>query len=862
MWGGQTGKITGRVIDASTGEILIGSNIVLEGTTIGAASDVDGDYVIINVPPGLYTITTSMLSYQDMRITNVKVIVDQTTRIDFELNPSAIELGEVVTVEAERQLIQKDLTATASSVGADEIETMPVESLQDILKLQAGVVVDKNGDTHIRGGRASEINYLVDGVSVRDPFSGKATLNVDQGVVQELKVISGTFNAEYGQVMSGIVEIVTKNPGNKFQFSATAYAGDYVSSAKDPYYNIDEVNPSNIYNLQFYLTGPFPLLKNKLSYFLSLRHFNNDGWIYGERRYNPGDSSSFDARTVYIEQSGDNKAIPMNYNRDYYGNLKVVFKMTPTIKLNYGLLGSRFERRFYNHLYQLNPDGDNANREYALTNMLEWNHTLSAQTFYTLKLSYNYFDSKSYLYENPDDSRYVNPELLLTREDAYSFFTGGTNMLHAYRNTNVAIGKFDITSQITKIHQVKGGIEYKYNKIEENNFEANYRGTPGGGIFSTIAFFNKGKFNHDAIEAAAYFQDKIELNHMTLNIGLRYDYFDSRGKVPVDLRAPDSVFTSAEVQHQWSPRIGLAFPISERGVVHASYGHFFQIPPYELLFENPNFAVAPGGLSTLMGNANLKPQSTIIYELGFQQELFEQLGLDITGFYKDVRNLIGTKIYESYVLGDRYARYENLDYGNIKGITLSINKKPTPADHVTISFDYTFQVAEGNASDPNHEFNNQQSFPPKKSNIQVVPLDWDQRHTINLALSYHNLRIFSAGLIWQLQSGLPYTPTYQNLQIVFENSGRKPFISNVDFRIARQFNLLRTRLNLFLKIYNLFDRRNEIDVYQDTGRAGYSLVSHYTGERNAQVNTLDEWIQRPDFYSEPRKILLGFEIGL
>jgi len=280
------------------------------------------------------------------------------------------------------------------------------------------------------------------------------------------------------------------------------------------------------------------------------------------------------------------------------------------------------------------------------------------------------------------------------------------------------------------------------------------------------------------------------------------------------------------------------------------------------LYENPNFAVAPGGLSTIMGNANLKPQSTIIYELGFQQELFGQLGVDITGFYKDVRNLIGTKIYETYVLGDRYARYENLDYGNIKGITLSINKKPTFADHITISFDYTFQVAEGNASDPNHEFNNQQSFPPKISNIQVVPLDWDQRHTINLALSYHNLRIFSAGLIWQLQSGLPYTPTYQNLQLVFENSGRKPFISYVDFRIARHFNLLRARLNLFLKIYNLFDKRNEIDVYQDTGRAGYSLVTHYTGERNANVNTLDEWLQRPDFYSEPRKFLLGFEIGL
>jgi outer membrane receptor for ferrienterochelin and colicin len=494
--------------------------------------------------------------------------------------------------------------------------------------------------------------------------------------------------------------------------------------------------------------------------------------------------------------------------------------------------------------------------------MLEWNHTLSAKTFYTLKFSHNSYDRKSYLYENPDDPRYVNPEILRTREDAYSFLTGGTNMLHEYRSANVAIGKFDITSQVTKIHQVKGGFEYKYNKIEENNFEANYRGVPGGGIFSEIAFFNKGKFSHDAIEAAVYIQDRIELDHMTLNVGLRYDYFDSRGQVPEDLRAPDLSFTGADVQHQWSPRIGFAFPITEQGVVHASYGHFFQIPPYEFLYKNPNFAVAPGGLSTLMGNADLKPQSTIIYELGFQQGLFEQLAVDVTGFYKDVRNLIGTKIYETYILGDRYARYENLDYGNIRGITLSVNKRPTSADHVTISFDYTFQVVEGNASDPNHEFNNQQSFPPKKSNIQVVPLDWDQRHTINLSFSYHNPRIISAGLIWQLQSGVPYTPAIQNIQQTFENSGRKPFISNVDLRIAREFNLFKSRFNIFLKIYNLLDRRNEIDVYQDTGRAGYSLVSHYTGERNTYINTLDEWIKRPDFYSEPRKILIGFSIDL
>ena len=386
-------------------------------------------------------------------------------------------------------------------------------------------------------------------------------------------------------------------------------------------------------------------------------------------------------------------------------------------------------------------------------------------------------------------------------------------------------------------------------------------------MFSADAFFNTGEYTHQPKEIAAYVQDKIELNNMTVNVGLRYDYFNSNGLIPNDLRDPannikpgDNAYQKADPKHQFSPRIGIACPLSASGVVHISYGHFFQIPPFEYLYMNPRFAVAPGGLNTLMGNADLNPQSTVIYEVGFQQELFDQIGIDITGYYKDARNLLGTKIYETYILGDRYARYDNLDYGNIRGVTLSVNKRPTASDHLTISFDYTFQIAEGNASDPNHEFYNNQSYPPKKSNIQVVPLNWDQRHTVNFSVSYHNPQFIGIGLIGQFQSGLPYTPAIQSTETTFENSGRKPFNYNIDLRLFKQFRLGNVTYHFFIKVYNLFDRKNEINVYTDTGRAGYSLISHYIGERREYVNTLDEWLTRPDFYSEPRKVLMGFDV--
>ncbi len=867
-WSGQTGKIVGRVMDAETGETLPGANIYLQNTILGAAADEDGDFIILNVPPGRYTVIAAMLGYREMHQENIRVAVDRTTRLDFRLIPATIE-AEAVIVEAKQPLIQKDLTASSLSVSSEEIKLLPVETFQDVLTLQAGVVEDSQGDLHIRGGRASEIAYLVDGVSVTDPYSGKLAVDLDQSAIQEVKVISGTFNAEYGQVMSGVVEVVTKNPETTLKGGVKLYAGDYLSGNDQTFFHIGDINPTGIYNAQAFLTGPLPILKTKLSYYLSLRRYFNDGWLYGQRVFNPTDSSFFEnSPAIYLEKTGDNAPVAMNNNSQYFANGKLVFRPANTISITYNFLGDFSEFRNYNHLFRLNPDGDVTNHRQSFTNILNWNHTVSAKTFYTLKFSHAHLNFESYVYEDPRDSRYANPELLRKRADAFSFFSGGANMSHFQRGTTVQTGKFDITSQITKKHQVKAGTEFKYNTIKADFSQAYYKGVEGGGVFDAEAFFKKGVFTHHPLEFAAYLQDKIELDNMIVNAGLRYDYFNANGKVPVDLRDPDNTlrpddrgFRDVNAKQKLSPRVGIAFPISVRGVFHASYGHFFQIPPYEFLYLNPSFRVVGGGLDTRMGNADLNPQSTVIYEVGFQQGFLDDIGIDVTGFYKDVRNLLGAEIHETYTLGDRYARYINRDYGNIRGITVAVNKRPTASDYLTVSFDYTFQVAEGNASDPDQQFNNNRADPPKKSNIQVVPLNWDQRHTINLSLSYNNPRLFGIGLIGQFQSGLPYTPAFQNRETSFENSGRKPFQTNVDLRFFRRLKLGIADANFFVKVFNLFDLENEINVYTDTGRAGYTLRKGI-GAHVAAVNTLDEWFNRPDFYSEPRRVLVGLDVAL
>ena len=158
----QTGKIAGRVTDAATGESLPGVNVIIEGTSQGAATDFDGEFAIIGVRPDEYTVVVSYIGYQSQRTEGVRVRIDLTTRLDVDLSEEVFE-GEEVIVQADRPLIQRDLTATTAFVSGDEIRAIPVENFSDVVELQAGVV-----DGHFRGGRTGEVGYWIDGIPVTE----------------------------------------------------------------------------------------------------------------------------------------------------------------------------------------------------------------------------------------------------------------------------------------------------------------------------------------------------------------------------------------------------------------------------------------------------------------------------------------------------------------------------------------------------------------------------------------------------------------------------------------------------------------------------------------------------------------------
>ncbi|HSD64328.1 MAG TPA: TonB-dependent receptor, partial [Ignavibacteriaceae bacterium] len=169
LFAGSTGKLTGHVIDKDTKEPLPFVNVLILGTNYGAATDLDGNYVILNIPPGNYSIKAQYVGYQAMVVENVKVSIDLTSTIDFQLSASAVQMQDVV-VEGKQEMIKKDITSSQSLISSDQIQALPVTELNDVIQLQAGVTKDANGDFHIRGGRTSEISYWVNGISITDDY--------------------------------------------------------------------------------------------------------------------------------------------------------------------------------------------------------------------------------------------------------------------------------------------------------------------------------------------------------------------------------------------------------------------------------------------------------------------------------------------------------------------------------------------------------------------------------------------------------------------------------------------------------------------------------------------------------------------
>ncbi len=870
----QYGKIRGVITDSETGETIIGASILIDGTTKGTATNVDGEYIILAVSPGEYKLRVSYIGYNTTYIEDVRVNIDLTTEINVSLTPQTIE-GQEVVVVAERELVRKDVTASMASVGSKEIEAIPVENFSEVVELQAGVV-----DGHFRGGRSGEVGYWVDGVPVTDSFDGSLSAGVENSSVQEVQVVTGAFNAEYGQAMSGIVNIVTKDGSNEFSGSVNAFTGDYISSRNNLFTRIDNYNPAAVKNIETSLSGP--VIKDKLFFFGTVRYFNNEGWLYGQNVFSKEDvgvNSLGQIALLDTTGTGDSSYVSMNPYEKINGQMKLTWNAFKGFKLSVNGIIGKDESKGYEHEKRFMPSFDQKNFSLNRSFYVKATHLISDKTFYDFSISNNYKNFESYVYEDPYDPRYAVNDYAGYRANNVTsgFIVGGTDNGRYTRTTSTYIAKLDLNSQVNNQNQMKMGAEFRYHSLKQEDLTSIVV-SPNSGV---ITLFDNGSYDVNPIEFSGYIQDKLEVGSLIINAGVRFDYFDAKFKVFTDPTDPEVVFPElrpnpddestyfkdSDASYKISPRLGIAFPVSDAGVVHFSYGHFFQIPNFSLLYQNPEFRLNTGGsgLIGLLGNANLKPQQTVNGELGYKQELNSSTAIEITAFFRDIRNLAGTATEATDVSGTsaNYGIITNSDFGFIKGIVLAFDKSFGPNFFVTA--DYTFQVAKGNSSDPAQAYNAAAAKTPLEK--VIVPLNWDQLQTFNATGSYRTANGWGVGAVFTVGSGFPYTRDYASIVTglvppseINLNANKRPVKYNLDLNVTKDIELSGSQsIQLYAKLDNILDHGNEQGVYGDTGRATYSLYKNVDAKTYFGDEVfINQNYSRPDFYNEPRRVVVGF----
>ena len=844
IYAGTQGKISGVIIDKGSKEPISEANIYLEGTELGASTDRDGYYIILNVPPGKYTLVAQYLGYQSQKVEGLEVVSDLTTVANFQLNPTPLESNEAVTVLAEKPLIRPDVTSKLAVVDGNEINAMPVENINDVIASQAGITTDADGNLHLRGGRTSEVIYMVDGQEVADPLDKSFGGLIDNYAIRELQVLSGTFNAEYGAAMSGIINIVTKEGSDQIH-AKVEYTSPMLNSS--PYRKrnalVPDANPISDPQKDQRLTyqktnaldviDPFYPYEGDFNGFISGPILKGLGYFFFSGEY-----------------KNENSWLPHGYNFIRSGFGKLTFPVGID-KVNASVQYSDRQHQTYDHTYKYLPNNqghwDNTSTRYAL----KYSHTFSKNSF--LNLNASLLDYQSiYQVDDLSYTHYVFPDLDQNQE----FVIQGNSKNYTKFKSKTYNAKGDWLYQVSHNHEFKSGFEF--NLYDLDMFDYSKESNNPGDFFLN-------QYRKKPYTASGYLQDKIEYRSFIINAGLRADYVNAQGESFKNIENPQSGLVKGEPEFKLSPRIGMAYPISENSVLHFSYGHFLQFPNFQEIYSNLQFldpAVLKTSVFSLVGNPNVKSQKTVAYEFGISQQLGDHYALDVTAYSKDIADLLGTIDVRPGAY--QYAIFINNDFARIQGVDFSLEKRMN--NYWSAKLDYTYSVARGNESTPLEEAYN--VFEGQERSIKEFYLDFDRRHDIALNLLLALPVNFGPQIlgIWPLErinlfvlgefsSGLPYTPISDDLTKRFEkNSGRMPWTNTVDVRLEKFVPFYGSTFSVFLEVTNLFDRLNPLVVQPRTGEV-------WDDGKSTLFGSGQDYKHDPADVGPPRIIKLGFTVA-
>ncbi|HTX19166.1 MAG TPA: TonB-dependent receptor [Bacteroidota bacterium] len=865
---GQTmGKVSGTIVDRDTKEPLVGCNVVILGTRLGATTDIDGSFFILNVLPGEYNLEASMIGYQKVMLEEVIVNSGRTTTANFVLTSTTLVQGEVEVV-AKRPDVQPEKTSTSEIVRSDDVKMVAgMRDVTDVISLAADVT-----DGHFRGGRTGEELYTLQGMGIVNPLDATSAFVPILSAVEEVEVSTSGFGAQYGNAQSGVVNITMKEgKSDKWNTSFDARLRlpgrkTFGPSVYDP-----TANPylAKLLNINFWLTGDAETsnqpLYSSMGSGLSNRYGGDTAVIqqvaytlwrmqtkrdldlsygksidYAVEGGTGGPINDMMRMFVALRSNVVNPEFPTqdpDVDRQLMANVATDFGKGATLLVSGGysqsfsnVFPSSDGLGFYKWLWDRNLDieyQNTINAEFGA----RFSKALSASTFYEVKL--NALSTKLNLGSSPwpsalPDSLIIKPENTntvltapVTGPDLFTYLAGNDDF--RLEKTLTVSFEASMTSQVTKSHLINGGVQVNGYQIESDD------------ELSTSGTVQTRDYTAKPIEAGFYLQDKMEFEGMIANVGLRLDLWNSNKDYYVNTFDPFAVINdsgkvvrsiaSAEYARtpligRLQPRAGISFPVSVNTVFHLNYGAYMQRPSFQYIVTT---SVQPQyNEPVTLGNPRLEPETTNSYDVGIMQGLGEGMTLDISGYYKDVKNLIEQATFTDVVSAVTYNTYYNRDYADIRGFRATLAKR---SGEIAASISYQYSVATGKSATVSEAppLFRRDSTGTVTTDLGGVPnrdilLDFDRTHNLVITLAYstpkefgpmiaeaYPLENFTFSVNAFARSGRPYTSSKDPTNI---NAARTPAEYNTNIRLTRTFDdLAGVKTSVYAEVFNLFNNK-------------------------------------------------------
>lgn len=804
----STGQISGVITEAGINEPLPAVNVRIVGSNLGAATDIDGNYTIRGIRPGEYTIEISFLGFKKVQVTGIKVVAGETTEVNQTLEEEVFEADGEVIVIGEAPIFDVEKSNTSVNISRQDLEAAPIQRVEDAVSLQSGVVKDPTG-LYIKGGRAYETGFVVDGVSAQDPLAGTGFgLDLGSNSFSNVEVITGGVGAEYGDVTSGVVAVQTQNGGERYEGTFTHKRDNLGSN--------NMANQANFFEDVYEMTlgGPGIITERLLpslglnlpgtfTFFLTGQVGFTDG--YTKISANQIRSSIVDS-DFWSPRQGNrwNGMMKLTYNVRPGLRVQAAYQRSLTINQNTRMLqitGADTQIRPGFQFAFSNGFLDNANTYTHDSNLsyLKWTQTIDQSSFFEVQLSRLFTqlradaNGRDWRPENVDSE--FDPESIVTRPaeefqgtDDFTYVLAGPGY---FNNGGVArlwhdhfAEEVTLKSSFTKffgerINQIVVGFEAKFNDYQWIDITRPWIGAPiqiDDDTFSET--FRVGE-TFDAWRVkpkrgALFITDKVRYNGLIANIGARIEYWAPGRYVDnavEDALAENTVSTiprfiaeqyqesTTEVlglryKFRFLPKVNVSFPVKDNQVLFFNYGHSARVPHPSFIYAGLDpFYQDQSDLPDL-GNPNLDPEIDISYEIGFRNQISSNDAFNISAFWRDKYDFVTTQLIRVQDVDGRdvsKAFRINGDYARARGIEMSYLKRYKDLLRGQLSF--TYSRAEGLSSTNDDNLNSINARQNIGSNVET-PLAWDRPFDIkgNVTFTYdRNDPLLDLGILNQFQ---------------------------------------------------------------------------------------------------------------